>query len=515
MRRFSDWRMQVYFSHSYRDVPVNTYFAELFDAAGIILKADQKTDVWCMAKLERYMFEMAGFVSIIPRRLTPDESITYSPYIERELRLARRARTPRILFVDDQVLDLDRKAFPDAIPFFHQAPETELTLHVEAIAQFRRTLASGAARAPRQYTPKQATVFAGEGAILRDAASHVAAVLRRETFNPSVVPAATDLDQAFDSIDVFEAALNSELCVFVLRRDLSYSDVLLAMAYAHAIPSVRLRYDPNSESPAPDLSGAVRWKTMPELVSSFGDLLQNYQSVFATASGKEGIQRLATPEQISQALHAWDPNDGRALIGHIVPDDSYVSDRVDGVTRTLADIESRRVRSDSVCRAQYDRVKKDRFYYTFEPVLRDPRVQKIRSPKDIDALNCGTCIDFACLFASLLEAAHERPVVVVVTTARGAHAVAGYVTADAVLGGAAMTLGELRGSVTRGEIVLFETTGAVEAHKEVGAETEAERKEGDSLLDFRTAKNAVKRLLFQDGIELRHFVDVQQARRGG
>ena len=78
-----------------------------------------------------------------------------------------------------------------------------------------------------------------------------------------------------------------------------------------------------------------------------------------------------------------------------------------------------------------------------------------------------------------------------------------------------MTLGELRGSVTRGEIVLFETTGAVEAHKEVGAETEAERKEGDSLLDFRTAKNAVKRLLFQDGIELRHFVDVQQARRGG
>jgi hypothetical protein len=505
--------MQVYFSHSYRDVPINTYFSELFDAAGIILKADQKTDVWCMAKLERYMFEMAGFVSIIPRRVKPDESLTYSPYIERELRLARRARTPRILFVDDQVLELDRSTFPSAIPFFHQAPETELTRHVEAIGQFRRTLTSGAAWQPRQYTPKQATIFGGEGAILRDAASHVAAVLRRENFEPIMVPAATNLDQAFDNIGVFESVLNSELCVFVLGRDLSYSDVLLAMTYALAIPSVQLRHDPDSESHAPALSGAVRWKTMQELVSSFGDLLQNYQSVFATASGKEGIQRLATPQQISQALNAWDPNDGPALIEHIVPDDSYVSDRVDGVTRALPDVETGRVRSDSVCRNLYDRIKKDRFYYTFEPVLKDPRVQGIRSPKKIDALNCGTCIDFACLFASLLEAAHERPVVVVVSTGRGAHAVAGYIAPDAVRGAPRMTLGDLRGSLKRGEIVLFETTGAVTAHRTIGAESEAERKEGDGLLDYRTAKNAGDRLCFEDGVELRHFVDVTQERR--
>src|SRR5688500_7649384 len=167
--------MQVYFSHSYRDVPINTYFAGLFDAAGIVLKADQKTDVWCMAKLERYMFEMAGFVSIIPRRVNPDETVAYSPYIERELRLARRARTPRILFVDDQVVDLDRRAFPSAIPFFHQAPDRERRRHVEAIARFRKELATGTARPPRPFTRGQVTVVAGEGALLRDAASHVAA----------------------------------------------------------------------------------------------------------------------------------------------------------------------------------------------------------------------------------------------------------------------------------------------------------------------------------------------------
>jgi hypothetical protein len=100
-----------------------------------------------------------------------------------------------------------------------------------------------------------------------------------------------------------------------------------------------------------------------------------------------------------------------------------------------------------------------------------------------------------------------------VSTARGVHAVAGYITPDAVLGAAAMTLGDLRGSAARGEIVLFETTGAVTAHKTVGAETEPERREGDSLLDYRTAKNVANRLLFEDGIELRHFVDVPQARR--
>ena len=498
----------VYFSHSYRDVPINTYFAELFEAAGIVLKADQKTDVWCMAKLERYMFEMAGFVSIIPRRGKPDEPLMYSPYIERELRLARRARTPRILFVDSQVLDLDRQAFPSAIPFFHKAPDKEKRRHVEAIAGFRKQLKDG--RPPRQYTSKQVTVFAGDGPILQDAASHVAAILRDQEFVPNIVPAAADLEQAFDRIDNFEAMLDSELCVFVLGPRLAHSDILLAMAYAHAIPSVRLRHDPEAQSPAPELSGAVRWKTETELVSSFGDLLQNYQSVFATA-GKSDMQQLATPRQISDAFNFWNPGDGPALIEHVVPEAAYVSDRADGVTRALAGSEPGRVRSDAVCRDLYDRVCKDLFYYAFEPVLSDPRVQKIRSPREIDALNCGTCIDFACLFASLLEAAHEEPVLVVVDTPRGPHALAGYKTPDAARS-PRTTLGELRGDANRGEIVFFETTGAVTAHKTVAAETEDERKAGNRLLDYRTAKLAGRRLLFEAGTELRHFVDVSKAR---
>jgi hypothetical protein len=84
-----------------------------------------------------------------------------------------------------------------------------------------------------------------------------------------------------------------------------------------------------------------------------------------------------------------------------------------------------------------------------------------------------------------------------------------------VNGPAPMILGDLRGGITRGEIVVFETTGAVAARIRpiVAAETEAERKEGNEKLDYQTAKKAAERLMRQDDVRLRHFLDVQQTRR--
>jgi hypothetical protein len=142
-------------------------------------------------------------------------------------------------------------------------------------------------------------------------------------------------------------------------------------------------------------------------------------------------------------------------------------------------------------------------------------LQKIKTPAGIASANGGTCIDLACFFASLLEAAHERPVLIVVDTAHGAHALAGYRAPDAVNAPAPMILGDLRGGITRGEIVVFETTGAVAARirPTVAAETESERKEGNEKLDYQTAKKAAERLMRQDDVRLRHFVDVQQSRR--
>jgi hypothetical protein len=503
--------MDAYFSHSYRDVPINTYFSELFNNAGITLRADQKTDIWCVAKLERYLFEMDGFVSIIPRRIATDESITYSPYIARELMLARRSRGPRILFVDGQVLAQFQSQFPSwAVPFFHDDPGTERTRHKTAIDAFRKTLGRERGRALRPYQPKQATVIGGNEPILRDAASHVAAILRADEYVPSVKYAAS-MDDAYDNIDVFESMLDSELCVFVLGKDLSFSDLYLAMAHAHCIPSVRLRLDPGATSADPELSGVVRWTSAGDLKPQFLKVFQNYLSAFERPSSEGDLQRLATP---TSGGGEWDPNDGPGLLAHIRPENSYVSDRVTGVMRGIDDADPSRTRSDQVCRSLYDRIRRDRFYYTFEPVTSQPLVQRIRTPTEIDALNCGTCLDFACLFASLLESAHEQPVILVTRSAQGAHAVTGYLAPDAVTVDGPARMGDVRAALKRGELVLFETTGAVEVRgRTVGAETEAERKEGGDTLDYRTAKNAATRLILETDIDLQHFVDVHQLRQ--
>jgi hypothetical protein len=109
---------QTYFSHSYQNTSLNSYFLGHFMREELTLAADQKSSVWCVAKLERYLLESSGFVAIIPRRPTASDPFAYSPYIGYELTLARRSRVPRLLFVDDQVLSHHRREFPqDAVPF--------------------------------------------------------------------------------------------------------------------------------------------------------------------------------------------------------------------------------------------------------------------------------------------------------------------------------------------------------------------------------------------------------------
>ena len=182
--------------------------------------------------------------------------------------------------------------------------------------------------------------------------------------------------------------------------------------------------------------------------------------------------------------------------------------------RELESDEPSRERSNLLCRKVYDRIKRDRFYYALEPASARKSVQRIRSPNEIDALNCATCLDLACLFASMLESAHQPPVIVVTDSQAGAHALGGYKTPDAPYWAANPTLGDLRGAVRRGELVVFETTGAVEARgRTVAAETEEERREGGGMLDYRTAKEAANRLLHLNELELRHFIDVEEVRK--
>jgi hypothetical protein len=126
--------MKVYFSHSYRDIEVNTYFFEVLVEQGLELFADKKSPTWCVAKLERYANELSGFLSIVPRRATDDGTIGFSPYIGYELSLARRSQLPRLMFVDDEVLNRNRDRFPDdAIPFVRSAPAADRFRHADAV----------------------------------------------------------------------------------------------------------------------------------------------------------------------------------------------------------------------------------------------------------------------------------------------------------------------------------------------------------------------------------------------
>src|SRR5215207_4427416 len=195
-RRASPIAMDVYFSHSYRDFGINGYFLGLFVDETIALQADQKTDVWCVAKLERYVRETAGFVSVIPARPTDDDPGGYSPYIGQELLLARRARVPRLLFVDDRVLARHRVDFPeDAVPFDAESVEGGQAVHARAIRAFGARLETYY-RAPAEPPPHEAVVIAGDTNALRHAAEDVVELLRRAGFG------ATQLRASLRSLDV-------------------------------------------------------------------------------------------------------------------------------------------------------------------------------------------------------------------------------------------------------------------------------------------------------------------------
>src|SRR5262245_59576166 len=204
--------MQVYFSHSYRDVAVNGYFIERLMREDIPLRADQKTDVWCVAKLERYLAESTGFISVIPRRPTDQDPGGYSPYIGRELNLARRARVPRLLFVDEQVLKRHRLEFPsDATPFNSDAIEENAADHSKVIRDFRISTET-VVRTERHFARGEAAVVASRAGVLADAARDVAEILRRHDFRASLITGKFE-DRGLDDIRLLEDIWRAELCV--------------------------------------------------------------------------------------------------------------------------------------------------------------------------------------------------------------------------------------------------------------------------------------------------------------
>jgi hypothetical protein len=215
------------------------------------------------------MSETAGFVSIITRRETPEDEWAYSPYIGQELTLARRARVPRLLFVDEDVLGRHPLEFPDdALPFSANALDQYEAKHRAAIHTFRVALDT-VPRSARQPRSREATVVTGPGTILGEAAQDVAEMLRRKRYRVNVL-ARRNPGHGLDDIRLLETLWASELCVFLLGGRLSDAHVALAMAHAHGIPAMRLVYDPTSTDTDPGLSGTIRWARGQDLLFEFG-----------------------------------------------------------------------------------------------------------------------------------------------------------------------------------------------------------------------------------------------------
>jgi hypothetical protein len=522
--------MQLYFSHSYRDVAINSYFIDQFrtinserssSSAGTLeLCADQKTDVWCVAKLERYLFQLSGFVSVIPRRLADGPRVAFSEYIAYELTLARRSRAPRLLFVDDQVLRDHRDLFPrDAVPFFYEAPQRDLDVHVRAIRNFKRALGDEEARRSRVFQSRQATVVAADHDVTTMAAAGVGAVLRAEGFQATVLEE-RHLTGPFEDINVLEALLDSELCVFLLGERLSNVDLLLAMAHAQCVPSIRFRYDADVKTAGPDLAGVVRWRSAADILEQFQVQLMCFRRGFVlplqlASDSTDAARRTATTETVSSRRKVWTPRIARALLQHVTPDDPFVTGRVSAVSRDIGGFAGGgdRAFSHDVCRRLYDEVRRHRFYYELEPASAVTDGQVVRTPNDIDTDRCATCLDLACLFASLLEAAHQRALIAVVGGERLSHALAGFIPQQEIWWERDPSLGELRAALQRGEATFFEATGAVESDNRVGDETDDDRRRGDKMLDFTVAKESAERTLFRPDLSLTHIVDVAALRR--
>jgi hypothetical protein len=303
--------MQVYFSHSYRDVAVNGYFIERLAQEDIPLRADQKTDVWCVAKLERYLAESSGFISIIPRRPTEQDAGGYSLYIGRELNLARRARVPRLLFVDEQVLRLHRVDFPeDAVAFNPDRAAESYAYHDSIIRQFRVSIET-TTRAARKFSAGEAVVVASTSRRFRDAARDVADILRLQDFQVSSLFGRFE-DRGLDDIRLLEALWRAEICVFLLGEKISDAHVAMALAHAHCIPSIRLCYDPQVTNCEPGLSGLIRWRNTPEMLIELERQVASYRqglvapiALAETSGAQEAARAIGTMKWRGRSDNFW------------------------------------------------------------------------------------------------------------------------------------------------------------------------------------------------------------------
>ncbi len=208
----------------------------------------------------------------------------------------------------------------------------------------------------------------------------------------------------------------------------------------------------------------------------------------------------------------WRINDGVSLVSHVHPNDRIILDEVErakAVLRGRMKQLSERELSMAMCDALYRGICRHKYRYDIERVSGEYGTQAIRTPEQIRTHKNGTCIDFACLFSSLLEAAGENPLLIVLSGVSVEHALVGYRVRSEVAWDN-RGLGDLRGALSRGDAVLFEPTGAVLNETGVGVVNQQDMVNG--MLSFEDARRAADALIRRDDVSLSHFLDVRKLR---
>lgn len=377
----------------------------------------------------------------------------------------------------------------------------------------------GSERADRRISPNEAAVIASGAGVLSEAARDAAEILRRHEFRISPLFGRFE-DRGLDDIRLLEALWRAELCVFLLHERLSDGHIALAMAHAHCIPSIRLQYDRRVSECQPTVSGTIRWRDQGDMlvelerqVSSYRRGLISPVEIAQAASGEDAARAIGTMRWRPRDDNLWVMHDGTGLLNHVRPDQSFIRDEVNRVGReygsSLAHARSRES-TMQICRITYEGICRYRLGFEFEPYHPEPGVQVIRTPAQIETHRTANCLDLACLFAGLLEAASQAPILVVVDGPGYAHALIGA-RASGEPAWRNPELGDIRRALTLGDALFFEPTGAAESDLPVGAETELER--NDKLLDFMSAKTAAAQMIERTDIRVRHVIDVLALRR--
>jgi hypothetical protein len=226
----------------------------------------------------------------------------------------------------------------------------------------------------------------------------------------------------------------------------------------------------------------------------------------------DAMRAVGTMKWNARLDNLWNTSDGAALIRHVQPSHRFVTDEISRTRSAFGKSlgqASGREDSEVISRLLYEGIQRFRYGYELEPPVDESGMQRIRNPTQIATHRSATCIDLSCLFAALLEAANQRSFVVVLEGTGFAHALVGY-RAPNEPAWDAPTIGTLRRAVNQGDAVLFESTGAVEADAPVGSELPNER--ADRLLIYADAKAAATRMLMDNGIRLKYFLDVRDRR---